>query len=268
MSTVYVDVLFLINFTVDYLALYLTGKALRLPLRRVRLVLVSILGALYALWALLLCEHYLILVVSALAICVTGTRFAYPHQTIKALLRNSFFFAAVCAALGGGVTLLYRVLSHFLRGATMRDNGMKVLVFTLLTMVSGLLIALGNHLLTDVRGTKSVTVSIKIDGKQAKFHLLVDSGNLIKEPVSGKNVIFLSRVAACRVYGNCLESPAFLPERRRVIPMDWGGEKKMVLSVLADRVESDGKVIDAYIAVMPQEHLRQYDGIFPAALLL
>ncbi len=47
MNTVYIDVLFLINFTVDYLALYLTGKTLRLPLHRWRLIVVSLVGALY-----------------------------------------------------------------------------------------------------------------------------------------------------------------------------------------------------------------------------
>lgn len=267
MNTVYIDVLFLINFTVDYLALYLTGKTLRLPLHRWRLIVVSLAGALYALWALLWCRHYAILLSSALCVCVAVTWFAYPRTKGWHFVRNSFLFAAICAILGGSVSLMYRVLSHFLSGATMRDNGMKVLVFTLLTAVSGMLIALGNHLLTDVRGTKSVNVSICIDGRMTRFHLLVDTGNLVREPVSGKCVIFLSRVAARRAYGEHMESTIFHPERRRIITLDWGGEKRLAFSILPDRVEVDGKAVDAYVAVMPQNSLRQYDGIFPASLL-
>lgn len=267
MNTVYVDVLFLINFTVDYLSLYLTGKALRLPLSRIRLIMVATGGAVYALWALLLCEHYIVLIATAILVCLIGTHFAYPRQKFVSLLRNSFIFTAVCVTLGGLVSLLYRVLSHFLSGATMRDNGIKVLVFTLLTGVSSMLLAIGNHLLTDVRGTKAVTVSICINGKWGKFHLLVDSGNLVKEPVSGKRVIFLSQIAARKTFGDTFNSPGFCPERRRVITIDWGGEKRMLLSVFPDRLELDGSTLDAYVAVMPQEHIRQYDGVFPAALL-
>ena len=267
MNTVYIDVLFLINFTVDYLALYLTGKTLRLPLHRWRLIVVSLVGALYALWALLWCRHYAILLSSALCVCVAVTWFAYPRTKGWHFVRNSFLFAAICAILGGSVSLMYRVLSHFLSGATMRDNGMKVLVFTLLTAVSGMLIALGNHLLTDVRGTKSVNVSICIDGRITRFHLLVDTGNFVREPVSGKCVIFLSRVAARRAYGEHMELTTFHPERRRIITLDWGGEKRLAFSILPDRVEADGKAVDAYVAVMPQNSLRQYDGIFPASLL-
>ncbi len=268
MNTVYIDVLFLINFTVDYLALYLTGKILRLPLYRWRLIVVSLVGALYALWALLWCRYYVVLLSSALCVCMAGTWFAYPSAKPTHLVRNAFLFGAICAILGGSVSLLYRMLTHILGGATMHDNGIKVLVFTLLTAVSGMLIALGNHLLTDVRGTKSVNVSIDIDGRNTRFHLFVDTGNLVREPVSGKCVIFLSRTAARRAYGERMESTAFHPERRRVVMLDWGGEKRLIFSILPDRVEADGKVVDAYVAIMPQNTLRQYDGIFPASLLV
>ena len=267
MNTVYIDVLFLINFSVDYLALYLTGKALRLPLRRARLIGVAVGGAVYALWALLLCEHYILLIASAVLVCLLGAWLAYPMQKIRTLWRNAFFYAAVCALLGGGVSLLYRVISGLFRGASLHDNGMKVLVFTVLTAISGALIALGNHLLTDVRGTKTVSVSIRIGENCGTFHLLVDTGNLVREPVSGKQVIFLSRSASRRVFGSLVETAEYCPERRRVIPMDWGNGKQMLLSILPDRAEADGTAVDAYVAVIPQDRVRQYDGIFPAALL-
>ena len=267
MNTVYIDVLFLINFSVDYLALYLTGKALRLPLQRARLIGVAIGGALYALWALLLCEHYILLIGSAVLVCLIGAWLAYPMRKVRYLWRSAFFYAAVCAVLGGVVSLLYRVLSKLFQGASLHDNGAKVLVFTILTAVSGALIALGNHLLTDVRGTKIVSVFLEIGEKHGVFHLLVDTGNLVREPVSGKQVIFLSRKAAQRVFGDLLENGEYCPERRRIISMDWGTGKQMLLSILPDRAKVGGTAIDAYVAVMPQDGVRQYDGIFPAALL-
>ena len=218
MNTVYIDVLFLINFSVDYLALYLTGKALRLPLRRARLIGVALGGAVYALWALLLCEHYILLIASAVLVCLLGAWLAYPMQKIRTLWRSAFFYAAVCALLGGGVSLL-------------------------------------------------VSVSIRIGERCGTFHLLVDTGNLVREPVSGKQVIFLSRSASRRVFGSLVETAEYCPERRRVIPMDWGNGKQMLLSILPDRAEADGTAVDAYVAVIPQDRVRQYDGIFPAALL-
>lgn len=267
MNTVYADVLFLINFSVDFMALYLTGRALRRPLRRWRLILTSVLLSLYALWALLLCSTYLLLILTAVASGVVGCVFALKCEKVREGLITCFVFLGISSALGGILLLLYRVMATLFTGVSMRDNGMKVLVFTLLTAVSGILIALGNHFLTDVRGTKAAEVTVTIAGRHGTFHLLVDSGNLVRDPIGGRSVIFVKENAAVHAFGEEIRREDFLPERRRAITMTTANGKGILLAYRPDAVCIGGRTVDALVALLPHLSVKQYDGIFPAGLL-
>ena len=48
MAVIYADTLFVVNFSMDFLALYITGKSLHTPIRPGRLALAAALGALFA----------------------------------------------------------------------------------------------------------------------------------------------------------------------------------------------------------------------------
>ena len=54
MEIVYIDSLFLLNFIIDYLLLLAVGKICALPLRRWRMLLGALWGAVYAVLAVLL----------------------------------------------------------------------------------------------------------------------------------------------------------------------------------------------------------------------
>ena len=67
MKTLYIDVYFFINFTVDILALYFSALLYKLPTSAARLVLSALLGAAYAVLGVLLFDNSaLMLPVSAL----------------------------------------------------------------------------------------------------------------------------------------------------------------------------------------------------------
>lgn len=267
MNTVYADVLFLINFSLDFMALYLSGRALRRPLRRWRLILTSCLMSLYALWALLFCSSYILLILSAAAAGMIGCSFALKCTKVREVVSTCLVFSGISSAFGGILVLLYRLMARCLVGVSMRDNGMKVLVFTLLTAVSGMLIALGNHFLTDIRGTKAVEVSVTIGGRQGTFHLLVDSGNLVKDPISGMPVVFLKENVAVRVFGREVQRQDYLPQKRRAVSLTTANGKGILLAFRADEVRLTGKKVDALVALLPSVSVGQYDGIFPAGLV-
>ena len=66
MPVVYIDVLFLINFSADYLVLLTVGKLRRIRLRRWRLICGALFGGLYALPAFVLIPSYPLLLLSVL----------------------------------------------------------------------------------------------------------------------------------------------------------------------------------------------------------
>ena len=111
MNTVYIDVLFLINFTVDYLALYLTGKTLRLPLHRWRLIVVSLVGALYALWAAMVPALRDSVIQRAMRKCSGHMVCLPPHERLA--FRSKFLFIRrhLCNTRWQCITYVSRVIT-------------------------------------------------------------------------------------------------------------------------------------------------------------
>lgn len=268
MNTIYIDVLFLINFSVDYMALYLTGKALRFGMRRLRLVIASLLLAFYALWALLLCASYPLLILTAVLAGALGCLIAFRVRSVRTLFRQFLVFTGISCLSSACMMLLYRILSHMLANADMHDNGMKVLVFIVLAVLSGCLIGLGNHLLTDVRGEKAVEVEIQMNGRRGRFHLLVDSGNLVRDPMMGKCVVFLGEREAVAAFGDRIKQADYLASRRCIVSVTGVNGKELILAYRPDTILCKGKPVDALMAVLPKCSVGKYDGIFPAALCI
>ncbi len=95
-------------------------------------------------------------------------------------------------------------------------------------------------------------VSMLIDDKQYEFKGYVDSGNSLKEPVSGKPVVLLDRKGAQRLPFK----PAELGDRYRVIPYKAVGvECGYLEGIRADRIVFEEKISEgAWVAF--------YDGVF------
>ena len=110
--TVYGDVYFLVNFSIDFLVLLLVGKFLRLRRIAWRLVLASLLGGAYAIFALFMAFsgwHGVVLqFAAALLLCLIAYGFCGTHDLVRLLC--GFYGASVL--LGGAVNALYTLLGE------------------------------------------------------------------------------------------------------------------------------------------------------------
>ncbi len=268
MNTVYIDVLFLINFALDYMTLYLGGKLFRHRMSRPRLILTSVGMALYALWALLWCRSYLLLLFSAIAVIQLACAVAFSLRGWRRILKTAFMCSGIGAMLGAGVYLLWRFIEKLIPAKVGGNGGgMKVVVFTLLAAVSGIVLYFANRLITDVRGIKSIEVNFNLADKACTAHMLVDSGNLVTDPLSGRKVLFISRAYALRRFGDKIDSLEYLPQRRRWLCVTTATGKQTLVAFLPQEIKVGDKAIEALIAIVDKSDLHGYDGIFPAALL-
>jgi stage II sporulation protein GA (sporulation sigma-E factor processing peptidase) len=268
MKTVYIDVLFLINFALDYMTLYLGGIFLRHRMMRARLILTSVILALYAVWALLWCRSYLLLLCSGIFAFCIGCTVAYRIRSVRVLLKTCLICGGIAALLGACVYLLHRLLSAVIpQRINGNGGGMKIVVFTILAGISGILIYFGNRLITDVRGVKCVDVSIRLIDKPEIAHLMVDTGNLVTDPISGRRVVFLSSQSAKRMFGRQIQELDFLPTRRRWLCISGATGKQTVPAFLPLEIKMDGKRIEALVAIPESGDYHGYDGLFPASLL-
>ncbi len=248
---VYVDLYFLINACMDLLCMMLTASLLHRFVRRWRAILASVLGGLYAVAALLLGLHgitgFLLDVGIALAMCAIG--FAAKGIPFLRFLRTVPVYLLVSVLLGGVMTALYALLNRLqLPLDSLQGDGVSVWTFALLTAVAGFATAKGGKFLGFSGKTRSMPVRVTLFGKERSLRAMVDSGNLLCDPLSGKSVIVAERQALrpllppalyraleSRDPSDWLADPAYAT-RIRLIPVHTATSKTVLPALIPERV--------------------------------
>lgn len=189
---VYIDLYVLVNFSMDLLCLMIVGSLLHRRVGRLRAILAAILGGLYAAATLLLgldgvigfvCDAVMAILLCVIAFYARGER---PRTTLK----SAAVFVLISMLLGGVMTGLYSLLNRLhLPFEALQGDGLSVWVFALLTAVAGVATARGGAFLGFSKKTSSVTVHAVLFGHSVELRAMVDSGNLLRDPISGKSVI-------------------------------------------------------------------------------
>ncbi len=185
--TVYLDQVWLLNSLVDYLLLRASGRLLGMPLRRMQLALAGAAGGIYAALSLLpgmevlrlgLCR---ILVAAILCLCA----FWSP----KGLLRQTVVLFLLAAAFSGITLLLTQCFSApgaLIGGTVYYPLSLGVLVLTAggaCGLISWGLSRLVQH------GGGIAEVQAKVGDQTAAFTALYDTGNTLRDPISGCPVL-------------------------------------------------------------------------------
>ncbi len=189
---VYADLLFLVNFSMDLLCFYLCARLLHRPLILWRGVLASALGGVYAVAALFLTvgRAPAFLLDAAVCVALCAVAMASRGERWRSLLKLSALYLLVSMLLGGVMTALYAQLNR-IPGVTDRveEDGMSAWLFFGLALVSSVLTALWGRCFRRATGKTRVTVIVEEGGRRAELCGIVDSGNLLRDPISGRAVI-------------------------------------------------------------------------------
>lgn len=283
MQTVYVDLYFFINFSMDLLCLYLTSKLLSDRLTLLRGVLAAAIGGIYAnvvlflgvggLWGFLLDGISLVLL-CAVAFVRKGE--------LKRLPLLSLVFAAVSATLGGIMTALYYLFNrtgifNFLRDSD--GDGISVWLFAALAVISAVITLIGGRGATKKMSAAEVELEMTFEGKTVTLRGMTDSGNLLRDPLSGKPCIVVNArqlrpiiPRELRGEGNILSRLSSLrgetKKRIALIPtLTATGESMLVgLRDVQVRIRHGGKEKDADVIVALSEI--EVEALVPACLLL
>lgn len=193
---VYVDLYFLINAGMDLLCLLISAALLHRPLRRARALLAAALGGAYAVASLLLGFSgplgFAADCLAALLLCALAfSPFSAPLRRVPRLvLRLTAVYVLICTLTGGVMTVLFGLLNRLkLPFDAFEGEGVSVWIFAAVSLAAGLLSAKGGRLLSFLQGRERVTLCAELLGKTVTLCALVDTGNLLRDPVSGKSVI-------------------------------------------------------------------------------
>lgn len=188
MTVVYVDVLLVVNFIIDYLLLLGCGHLCGRSIRRPRLISGAILGAVSTLviflpplpfWGMLLYQ-----LGTAVALVAVSFSWIGPRQ----LLKDVFVFFTVSFLLAGTMTAIWvnfapRGMACF-NGVVYFDISIFTLLFT--AVAAYLLLLIFSRIFKGRRPRQEpVQVEVTLGGCTVTIPAIVDTGNRLREPFSG-----------------------------------------------------------------------------------
>ena len=202
-QVVYADLLFLIDFSMDFLCLYITARLLHRRFYAFRGVLAATFGAIYSVVVIFFSMNVWLLLLSDLGICAMICLIAYGCKDKSlyefCLCGSAYFGVSVC--LGGFMTAIYSLLNRFdlPLGEYNASDGISVWLFGLLALMSALAAMLGGRFFRNATSCETADVEISYLGKSVTVRAFVDTGNIISDPLSGRTVIVLDRSAAVKI---------------------------------------------------------------------
>lgn len=275
-ETVYVDVLFIINFSMDFLCFYICSRLFGYKPIIWRTTLASVLGGAYS--VLVICLDMpggarLPMDISVLLLmCMIAGSGGRPK------LLGAAAYAGISAALGGIMTAIFSMLSAggLLEGGDAAEGGeMSAWAFAIVAAAGAAASLVGGSRLRRHRAARRVRVQVTFGGRSSEFEGMVDSGNLLCDPLSGKRVMICElsaleglidpRTAAMIRGGGITGRHAALgSEKLRLIPASGALGDGLLCALLPSGIKitdpESGRVREADMLIAPVPRRLSADG--------
>ena len=177
----------------NYIILFATGLANKINLKQTRIIISSIIGALYAVVSFITNINIYGTLVLKILLSISMVYLGFSPKGIKKLFKELIIFYLISFAFGGcAFFLLYYVKPQEI----LSKNGILIGTYPLkIALLGGILgFAIVNITFKVIKGKidKSnliCNVKINFNEKEINLKALTDTGNLLKDPISGYNVI-------------------------------------------------------------------------------
>lgn len=282
MRTLYIDVYFMINFTVDAISLYFAAIFAQIPTTVRRITLASVLGAVAACAIVLVSEIlWLRLVLTVLSLIGMGMVGASVSGARR--LRYIALFIVFEALVGGIVTFVWDLLDRYAYEILESSSGgpvnRRLLLFSVIVLLSFGVFKMLVSFFSKTRCEGSVLLEICFHGQTVRTEAFVDSGNLAIDPMDMRPVMLLKRRLAEEFLPQGvlhLSDPDLLDRdirrRIRLIPVSRGGVTHVLVGVRADKVsvisDEGEQEVSVTLAIDREEgSFGGFDALMPSAAL-
>lgn len=187
--TVYADVLFLVNLSLNWFSILLTSKIMKLEARPLKMLFAAAAGSLAGIITLFF--------KNSLAVAVIEIASAFLMSAISFGCDSFSYYIKICTCLfasgitiGGSLTLLYSILNS--TGIKLqKHNDLSTAFFLFLSFCVTLAAILFEKIVLGDKKQSSGIVKIEYGKKSVYLDFLCDSGNLLCDPLSGKPAIIV-----------------------------------------------------------------------------
>ena len=193
---VYIDILFLINFSMDYLCLYICTKILHRPMRTVRMISAAAIGGIYSVVSIFLPISSAFELALDCFVCLLLCLIVYLEsgRGIGSFIAASFLFIGISMMTGGCMTAIFNLLNKLnLPLDLVEGDGISVYLFAILALAGSIISLKSGQVISRKSSVSECRLFVRFCGEDFSFFGLSDSGNLVRDPICGKAVIFLDK---------------------------------------------------------------------------
>jgi len=213
-QVIYADTIFVINTVINYLLLLVTAKICAAQCPRLRMVTAAALGGVYAVVSALPAAQFLRnpLVIIAVGLLIVVAAFGSQPR----IIRLTLVFFAVSAAFAGAALAVALLAGGQGRGSMMPPVSIKALVLSFGASYAVLSMVFRR---TAANRGGIVTLTVRQGSSVVKLRALVDTGNCIVDPMTGRPVIVVGVCDAKKLLPKEVRAAVEQVERRGAAPV-------------------------------------------------
>ena len=192
---IYLDVIFLENIVINYIILYITGLISKSIIKQKKILLGAAIGATYSIiYYLLKLKIYSCFIIKII-LSIVIIYIAFNSNNFKELFKKVLLFYLTSFVFGGAaIATIYMANSQNITIL----NGVLVGNYTVKTILIGIVVAYFTIIIAfKIIKTKIskkdllCDISITLNNKEIKTKAMIDTGNLLKEPITKLPVIVM-----------------------------------------------------------------------------
>lgn len=195
--TVYLDIILIENICMNCIILLATGLIVKNKIKGIRILLSSLLGSIYAVISYITKIEIYSTIIMKVILSIAMIYIAFKPKNLKQTLKELLIFYLTSFAFGGcAFALLYFIKPQNI----LTKNGVYIGTYPLKVAILGgivgfIVINISFKIIKGRINKKSIFCDIEIylNNNVSKVHALVDTGNLLKEPITGNSVIVVEK---------------------------------------------------------------------------
>ena len=195
--TIYIDIIILENLIMNYIILYATGLISKNKIYYFRILCASLIGAIYSVTQyiskLQVYSNWMLRIILSIVMIFI----AFYPQNVKKMCKNLMLFYLTTFTFGGVATYLIYMLKP---ESIIIKNGMFVGTYVLKVIFMGAIIGTIVLIISFKLAKNKITkkdmicqVKITLNKKDKILNAIVDTGNMLKEPITGNPVMVVER---------------------------------------------------------------------------
>lgn len=191
--TIYIDIVLIENLIMNFIILLATALILKERIKVIRLLLSSLLGAIYSVVSYMSILGIYTSMVLKIILSIVMLYVAFNPQTMKKMWKDILIFYLTSFAFGGAA---YAFIYLIKPQEILMKNGLFLGIYPLKTILLGTIVAFGIIVTAFTIVRTKITkkdmlceVEMGLNGKNIKTIAMLDTGNLLKEPITNTPVI-------------------------------------------------------------------------------